>query len=923
MNTARTKIIATLGPATNTREHLEMMKARGVDFVRVNMSHSSLDDLRYFIDLAQKVDIPFIIDTEGSQVRTGDLERKKVIIEENAEVKIYDQAILGNAERINLKPAGVVRQLEAGDILHVDFDSLILCISDVSTVNEGFITARAMSGGTLGNNKAVVIDPGMDKNFVLPALSPKDYESIKLGLSAGIDHIAASFMRSGAFVDEVRKATEHKMKIISKVECVDALNNLDEIIAKSDFLLLDRGDLSKEIPIEKIPLAQKIIIAKAKAQGKGVFVATNLLETMVKSKKPTRAEACDVINTILDGAYGLALSAETAIGKYPIACVNMMNKLINEAEPVKNTVVVDYLTSVSYLANTQAFSGLILPHGGALVDRVLRSLPDEQYLRSLPKITLDPERQMDAEQIAIGTFSPLQGFMGREDFQSVLENMRLKSGAVWTIPIILDVPESLADSLKIGNDVALWDEAGPMALLHLEEKYNFDKSATNQKLYGTTSADHPGVRWINSLHSVLLGGRISLIRRRDVENKEYELTPRQVRRIFSERGWSRVVGFHTRNVIHRSHEFIQLEALRRVQADGLFIHPVIGKKKPGDFHAKYIIAAYEQMLKEFYPRDKVVFATYATWSRYAGPREAIFTALCRKNFGCSHFIVGRDHTGVGNFYGPKVSHEIFDQFDDLGIVPVRFDKVFYSNKLQTHVHEADDTGHSEEEKIHISGTEARKMFETGVQPPDWFMRPEIAIMILAAAARGEAVFVPADIGNKLGSVIWFTGLSGAGKSAIAKELKNFLEGKGKSVVIIDGDDIRNKQHRHLGFTREDIRENNRLIAELAKAKTRQADFILAPIISPYAADRAAARATVGDNFIELFVNASLAACQARDTKGLYKKAAAGEIDNLIGYSPANPYEVPTHPDIEIKTDELTLEQSLEKIMNYFKSKDLI
>ncbi|MEK7164984.1 MAG: pyruvate kinase, partial [Patescibacteria group bacterium] len=155
MNTARTKIIATLGPATNTREHLEMMKARGVDFVRVNMSHSSLDDLRYFIDLAQKVDIPFIIDTEGSQVRTGDLERKKVIIEENAEVKIYDQAILGNAERINLKPAGVVRQLEAGDILHVDFDSLILCISDVSTVNEGFITARAMSGGTLGNNKAV------------------------------------------------------------------------------------------------------------------------------------------------------------------------------------------------------------------------------------------------------------------------------------------------------------------------------------------------------------------------------------------------------------------------------------------------------------------------------------------------------------------------------------------------------------------------------------------------------------------------------------------------------------------------------------------------------------------------------------------------------------------------------------------------
>ncbi|MDZ4221407.1 MAG: adenylyl-sulfate kinase, partial [Patescibacteria group bacterium] len=434
---------------------------------------------------------------------------------------------------------------------------------------------------------------------------------------------------------------------------------------------------------------------------------------------------------------------------------------------------------------------------------------------------------------------------------------------------------------------------------------------------------HPGVRWINSLNPVLLGGKISLIRRRESEHKEYELTPRQVRRMFEERGWSRVVGFHTRNVIHKSHEFIQLEAMRRANADGLFVHPVIGKKKPGDFHAKYIIGAYEQMVKHFYPRDKVVFATYATFSRYAGPREAIFTALCRKNFGCSHFVVGRDHTGVGDFYHPKASHEIFDRFSDLGIEPIRFDKVFYSNKLHAHVHEADDTAHSEEEKMHISGTQARKMFEQGERPPEWFMRLEISEMIISSVARGEEVFVRDETQSNCGTVLWFTGLSGSGKSTIAQELAAILETQGKRVCVLDGDAVRAQFKVQLGFSREDIRENNRRIAELAKEEARRFDVVVVPIISPYAEDRAMARAIIGDGFTEVFVNASLEACMARDTKGLYGRAKRGEMDNLIGFSPNNPYEAPENPDVEVKTDALNPEEGVSRIINFLRIKNKI
>jgi len=749
MNKKTTKIIVTLGPATKTEQDLRKIKDKGVDFVRVNMSHSSLENLEFFVSLSKKVGIPFIIDTEGSQIRTGYLEGEALYFKENDVVKIYAKDIPGNRKELCLRPGYVIDQLEVGDLIHIDFDTLILRVIDVSTAAKGYITSKAITGGLIGSNKAVVVDPIFKKRFRLPALSPKDYQSIELGLKAGIEHVALSFVRSGDSIDEVRNVTQNKMKIISKIECIDALEHINEIIQKSDFILIDRGDLSKEIPIEKIPFTQKVIMHKARRYDTGVFVATNLLETMIEKRNPTRAEVHDVVNTIVEGAMGLTLAAETAVGKYPMECINMLNKLIQHAElavsgsdpKTLENGFIKSLESSNYLLDFESTS-LIHPHGGKLVNRVLIDVPDESYLNSLQKIQLDPNKQMDVEQISVGTYSPLQGFMDQEDFLSVLTSMRLANGIVWPLPIVLDVSEEKANELSIGEVVGLTDEQGEvMALFHLSEKYRFDKQNMVKKVYGTYSPNHPGVRMVHEMEPVLLAGKIDLIRGRRSETRAYELTPKQLRRLFEDRGWAKVLGFHTRNVPHRGHEFMQLKAMEAENCDGLLVHPVVGKKKPGDFKPEYIIKSYEKMIGSFYPKEKVVFAAFPTFSRYAGPREALFTALCRKNFGCSHFIIGRDHTGVGDYYDPYASQRIFDDFPDLGIKPVKFNEIFYSKKLNRYVQENGKFNSDEKDKLRlISGSQAREMFLKGESPPGWFMRPEISNIVLGGIKSGNQVF---------------------------------------------------------------------------------------------------------------------------------------------------------------------------------------
>ena len=708
MNRKSTKIIVTLGPATNTEQCVRKIKDKEVDFVRVNMSHSGIKDLEFFINLSKKVSIPFIIDTEGSQIRTGRLLQDLIHFKENDVVQIYTNDLPGNKRKISLRPAYLIEQLEVGDLIHIDFDTMVLRVTDISTFSKGYISARTITGGFIGENKAVVIDPVFKKKFQLPPLSPKDYRSIELGLKEGIEHIAVSFVRSGATIDEVRQATQNRMKIISKVECIEALENIDDIVQKSDFILSDRGDLSKEIPIEKIPFAQSVIMHKARRYNTGVFVATNLLETMIYKKKPTRAEVHDVVNTIVNGALGLTLAAETAIGKYPMECINMLNKLIQHSESIINCSdpkllengLIKSLEKSNYLIENVS-SSLIPPHGEKLVNRVLVDAPDEKYLDSLPKIKLDQLKQMETEQISIGAYSPLEGFMGQNDFQSVLNRMRLANGIVWPIPIVLDVSEEKADELSVGETIGLTEDRGEvMALLHMSEKFYFNREYTAEKLYGTNSTDHPGVRMILAMQPVLLAGQIDLIKGRKSDTRAYELTPNQLRRLFEDRGWAKVLGFHTQNVFHRGHEFMLLRAMEDENCDGLLVQPIIGRKRPGDFRTAYIIKSYEKMIESFYPKEKAVLAAFSTFSRFAGPREALFTALCRKNFGCSHFIVGHDHTGIGNYYDPYASHAIFDDFPDLDIKIIKFNEIFYSKKLNKYVQGSGIPSYSEKEKLY-------------------------------------------------------------------------------------------------------------------------------------------------------------------------------------------------------------------------------
>lgn len=744
------KVIVTLGPATHTETDLRKIKDKGVDFVRVNMSHSSIEDLRYFVDLSIKVGIPFIVDTEGSQVRTGNMKEEVISLKENDEVRIHVDHITGDTRNICLRPLCVIDQLEEGDLIHIDFDTVILRVADVSCLSsKNYIITKAIAGGKLGQNKAVTIDPRLSKKLTLPPLTQKDHQSIGIGLERGVKYIAVSFVRSGACIDHIRTVSKNSMKIISKIECVDALENLDEIIEKSDFLLIDRGDLSKEISIAKIPFAQKLILHKSLKKKKGVFVATNLLETMIDENKPTRAEVHDVIASISDGAYGLTLAAETAIGKHPMACINMINQLIQHSKmrvglekPGNIDGFIKKLEDSNYLLDHEAGSLLVPPHGGKLVSCVAEKIPDQEYLDALTKIEINSTIQMDVEQIAIGSFSPLEGFMGEKDFNSVIDTMRLSSGIIWPLPIVLDISLKEARNISVGQDVALTDEGGRiMAILRVEEKYGFNKKNTIKKIYGILSDGHPGVRMAKEMKPVLLGGKITLLQKRISQTKEYELTPRQVRKLFTERGWVNVVGFHTRNVIHKCHEFIQMKALEQEHCDGLFVHPAIGQKKLGDFHAEYIIKSYELMMKKFYPEKEVIFATFAVSSRYAGPREALFTAICRKNFGCSHFIVGRDHTGVKDFYRPNSSQDIFDEFPDLGVKIIKFSEVLYSDALQKYVHQKDKSKSSFLNVNYISGTQVREMLKKGEMPPEWFMRPEISEMILDSVNNGEEVFV--------------------------------------------------------------------------------------------------------------------------------------------------------------------------------------
>jgi len=371
---------------------------------------------------------------------------------------------------------------------------------------------------------------------------------------------------------------------------------------------------------------------------------------------------------------------------------------------------------------------MITPHGGILVNRFADEEEKEEYLNSdLKHVYIEKDEALDAEKIAIGSFSPLEGFMNKDDLLSVCKSMTLSNGVVWSIPIILQVKDIL--NLKEGEKVILVDKTdnNPIAVLEIEDIYELDKEFIANSIFGTSDEKHPGVKRLFSKGKFAIGGKIKLLNRPSFPNKEYELDPINTRKIFQERGWKKVVAFQTRNAPHRAHEY--LHRLGMEIGDGLFIHPIIGLKKQGDFDSSVVIQAYQILIENYYPKNKVLLAGLSTSMRYAGPREAVFHAIVRKNYGCTHFLVGRDHAGVGDFYDPFAAHRIFEEIPDIGIEIIKFANVYYCKKCDGIVSE-NTCNHIDDYIVKISMTKIRKAISEGKRPPSEILREEVADFLI-------------------------------------------------------------------------------------------------------------------------------------------------------------------------------------------------
>jgi sulfate adenylyltransferase len=384
----------------------------------------------------------------------------------------------------------------------------------------------------------------------------------------------------------------------------------------------------------------------------------------------------------------------------------------------------------------------IQPHGGRLVSRLVQGPERERWVEKaegMKSLRLNRRKLCDLEMLAVGAYSPLEGYLTRKDYESVVASMHLANGLPWSIPITFRVTQEQARPLKEGEEITLKDEAGKiLAILHLEEKYAYEKAKAAKAVYGTESPEHPGVQALYKRGDVLLGGKVSVL---DLpSNREflsYRMTPAETRKAFRERGWRTIVGFQTRNPVHRAHEYIQKCALEIV--DGLLLHPLIGETKSDDIPADVRMRCYEVLLEKYYPKDRVLLSVLPAPMRYAGPREAIHHAIVRKNYGCTHFIVGRDHAGVGSFYGSFDAHHIFKNFspEELGITPLFFDHTFYCKACGS-MASIKTCPHDKSEHVSLSGTKVREMLSNGIIPPPEFSRPEVAKILIEAMRGGSS-----------------------------------------------------------------------------------------------------------------------------------------------------------------------------------------
>jgi sulfate adenylyltransferase len=560
-------------------------------------------------------------------------------------------------------------------------------------------------------------------------------------------------------------------------------------------------------------------------------------------------------------------------------------------------------------------NGLIDPHGGSLVDLLV----DEDRQNALKRASRDwpswdlTERQLcDLELLINGGFSPLTGFMTEQDYTSVVNDMRLEDGTLWPMPITLDVSEEVATSLDSGDRLALRDAEGVMlAVLRVADVYKPDRVAEAKMVFGTDSVEHPGVRYLmEHANPYYVGGTIEAVQMPvHYDFHALRLTPAQVRAHFAEEGWTKVVAFQTRNPMHRAHQELTLRAATELNAT-LLIHPVVGMTKPGDVDHYTRVRCYQAILKR-YPEHTVALSLLPLAMRMGGPREAVWHAIIRKNYGCTHLIVGRDHAGPGSdskgdpFYGPYDAQELLKKHEaELGVTMVPFRLMVYvqEDDVYTPIDEVPEG----KKTLSISGTELRERLTTGEAIPAWFTYPEVVEELRRShPPRG-----------KQGFTVFFTGLSGSGKSTVANALMvKLLEIGGRPVTLLDGDLVRKNLSSELGFSKEHRDLNIQRIGFVAAEITKHGGIAICAPIAPYDKVRRAVRSNVeeGGGFLLVHIATPLEVCEQRDRKGLYAKARAGIIKEFTGIS--DPYEEPADSELVIDTTNIEPEEAAKIILD--------
>jgi sulfate adenylyltransferase len=539
-----------------------------------------------------------------------------------------------------------------------------------------------------------------------------------------------------------------------------------------------------------------------------------------------------------------------------------------------------------------------------------RAAESKELSRDWPSWDLTPRQLCDLELLCNGGFSPLSGFMQKADYESVCSKIRLTDGTLWPMPITLDVSQEFADKIKPGADVALRDAEGVMlAVLHVEDIWQPDRAAEAEQVFGTASTEHPAVNYLlNQSKPVYLGGRVACIQLPvHYDYKSLRHTPAQLREEFAKRGWRKIVAFQTRNPMHRAHHELTLRAAKEQEAN-LLVHPVVGMTKPGDVDHYTRVRCY-QALMSHYPQNSAYLSLLPLAMRMGGPREAIWHAIIRRNHGCTHLVVGRDHAGPGKdksgkpFYGPYDAQELMQKHEEeLGVKMVDFKQMVFVPDEDKY-YPVDEVP-KDKKTLDISGTELRDRLALGTEIPAWFSFPDV-VKELRRSHPARA---------RQGFTVFFTGLSGSGKSTIANVLlSKLLELGGRPVTILDGDLVRKNLSSELGFSKEHRDINIRRIGWVASEITKHRGIAVCAPIAPYDNIRKEVRAMVQPHggFILVYVNTSVAECEKRDRKGLYAKARAGIIKEFTGIS--DPYDEPTDAEVVIDTLALSAEEAAQEI----------